>query len=131
MMPRDLISDFKGRSFPWNFWYFFIDLPKQIKWFFQRGWRGWADADIWSFDWYLSRVITSGLKHFKKNLHGHPPDITSEEWEKILQKIIDGFQAWIEVQEFDSLDTIKLDKLVRKASTGRKLFSKWFGNLWD
>jgi len=30
---------------------------KEIKWFWQRGKRGWADCDVWGFQDYLTDII--------------------------------------------------------------------------
>ena len=40
--------------------------------FWQRGIRGWADEDTWSFDHYLARVIAEGLRHLDQVKHGVP-----------------------------------------------------------
>ena len=41
----------------------FIDNPRDfknnIKWFIQRGKRGYSDRDLWSFDWYLAEIPDS------------------------------------------------------------------------
>lgn len=39
----------------------------EIKWFIQRGKRGWSDSDVWSFDDYLSRVICQGIRKLRKS----------------------------------------------------------------
>lgn len=46
----------------WDFrWY-----HQGIKAFWQRGRRGWADCDLWSFDHYLAELIGSGLSELAK-----------------------------------------------------------------
>lgn len=46
---------------------------RTIKWFIQRGRRGWSDRDVWSFDWYLARVIAEGIDHLIVTKHGYSP----------------------------------------------------------
>ena len=29
---------------------------------FQRGWRGYADHDVWGFDTYLAGVMAAGMR---------------------------------------------------------------------
>jgi hypothetical protein len=66
-------------EFKYNVWYptvrvfeYVWDTPKRVKWFFQRGWRGYADYDCWSFDNYLAKVIAGGLRDIAKHAHGYP-----------------------------------------------------------
>jgi len=137
---------------------FFKEIPyniKKIKWFWQRGRRGWADCDCWSVDDYLVSVIVPMLKHLKENTHGYPgygKASTSQKWEAVIQEMIEAFEAadrviadeyYIEVSG-DSIEAIsnapreevlkwgelsKADvKLFEKKS---KVFIKWFFHLWD
>lgn len=32
---------------------FLTNIPKQIKFFYQRGKRGYSDQDVWSMDWWF------------------------------------------------------------------------------
>lgn len=52
-----------AREIPWHI--------RRVKYFFVRGWKGWAPMDTWSFDSYLSRVISEGLKHMAENSNGY------------------------------------------------------------
>lgn len=45
---------------------------QELKWFKQRGERGWSDCDCWSIDSYISGVLLSMLKNYKNNLCGLP-----------------------------------------------------------
>ena len=46
--------------------------------FFQRGYRGWAPHDTWSFDKHLALVIAEGLEHMAKHAHGVPGFVFEE-----------------------------------------------------
>jgi hypothetical protein len=107
------------REFYLKFYRFFLhvkDFPtdayRETKWFIQRGKRGYADCDVWSFDHYLTDVFIGGIKQLKKNKHGypitvvdekylgedgHPTDegdrINAENWDNILQTIINTFET--------------------------------------
>jgi hypothetical protein len=58
------------------------DLRYQVRYrfvgFFQRGARGWAKHDTWSFDHYLSDVIAPALEYMAENVHGVPGFIFEE-----------------------------------------------------
>ena len=67
---------------------------REVKWFFQRGKRGWSNSDTWEFDTYLAKVISEGIKHLKEINHGLPTydEGKSEleainEWDCILNTI--------------------------------------------
>lgn len=42
-----------------------IDFPAEIKYFWQRGRRGYSDRDVWDFDNYLANVIAHILREIK------------------------------------------------------------------
>lgn len=72
-----------------------FDVPyhlKKIHWFFQRGARGWADCDTWSFDLYLSKVIPNALKFILKWKHGIGCNFLSDEESKNPEKITE--ESW-------------------------------------
>ena len=137
----------------------FIDNPqdfcREVKWFIQKGIRGWADKDTWDFDNYISTVIQNALLHFKKNKNGYPHNLTEEEWNEILNKIIYSFHTatlisngayfYLNTQENKLEDYIKakeqmkgLDYLVvmswddcKRYEEGLRLFTKHLHSLWD
>jgi len=43
-----------------------------VKYFIQRGKRGYADCDLWGFDTYLARIIVDGITEIKKSKYGIP-----------------------------------------------------------
>jgi hypothetical protein len=91
-------NKFGGECWWWirhGIWSWISDRPRIIKSFFQRGKRGWADSDTWSFDMYLARVIRDGLIYFKKDLTSLPHNLTKEQWDLILNDIVFTFDcAW-------------------------------------
>jgi len=109
---------------------FIKDIPwklRQIKFFYQRGKRGWADCDCWAIDSYLISIILPMLKELKKNHQGHPGDVTDEEWTNILSEMIAGFEAADRVLEDDYLDTIQpgwFEEMEKIPDLNNKLSSK-------
>jgi hypothetical protein len=45
---------------------------RQVRWFVQRGRRGWADRDMWSLDGYLCRVAGETVARLRDTGHGYP-----------------------------------------------------------
>lgn len=118
-----------------------IDIPYNIRMFYQRGRRGWSDSDAWNADYHLAEVISGICLELKRIAHGHPSDLTQESWNKILLEIADGFTA---IEEMDELDNPDWDNpvsrkawdeeiacLEAKQANGLKLFAKYFNNLLD
>jgi len=93
-----MVNDIKST---YNWWDKFIMLPKMnwlrwtiynlpdvprdtylnIKWFIQRGKRGYADCDVWNFDYYLSDVIVNALKELKND---EMPSVDSKHLDDII-----------------------------------------------
>lgn len=68
----------------------------KIKWFIQRGKRGYSDCDIFDVsDWFI-QVIVPMLKQLKETKHGYPWDMTEKEWDNQLDKMIKCFMEMSE-----------------------------------
>lgn len=115
------------------------DIFKEIKAFFQRGWRGYADSDLWSLDHYLIQVLAPGLREFARSPFGWPGEpMTYEGWKEILNEMADGFQAVADVEERFSDEDLDIKEFIKdekeawkKLDNSLKLLRKWFGHLWD
>jgi hypothetical protein len=101
----------------------FRDVKNEIKWAYQRVFRGWDDRVIWSIDWYLAEYLPVWLEELKNSKHGCPMimvpegddsteytdddwNIVKENWNKTIDIMIDGFRAAKEIMdgEFPSWD---------------------------
>lgn len=102
---------------------------RQPHWARQREERGFDDTELWALDSALSQMIVVRLKAFKDGHICHPPCITMEEWDGIIQKMIDGFE---EVLTRD-LTTEKRGREWdgEKVQEGLKLFAEYFCDLWS
>lgn len=130
-----------------------MNIYKSIKWFIQRGRRGYADCDVWSFDSYIAKMISSGIRTLKKSHHGCPRELWDEgavnqecwRWEEILEDIAQGFDASQKILDMDyffieenedgmyvhKIDKERMEQLTKKYKRGISLFSEYFMNLWD
>jgi hypothetical protein len=61
------------RWFRWSEWRWQY---RRFVGFFQRGWRGWADHDVWGLDHYISGVLMHSLRHLANTTHGMPIEFT-------------------------------------------------------
>lgn len=124
----------------------------------QRATRGFADADLWDFDSYITDIVIGAVPKLMKQ--GFPVNVASpEEWDHIANTIVEGFQAYRRLSEnkwpedfFTELETStglaadlgiqdrvydwKKIKAWERHETalfnkGFKLFHKHFRSLWD
>ena len=102
------------------------DIFLNIKWFIQRGKRGFADCDTWDFDIYLARIIKEGVSQLKEEKYGFPCDLEEDEWNKILDNIIYTF-----TEEENILDKNPYNNYDEQKENGWKLFKEYFHNLWS
>lgn len=134
--------------FSWSGWRYFV--VHRIGGYVQRGRRGWASHDTWSFDTYLSEVIAGGLRELAEYGHGYPCDFPGEfeGWQAWLREKADWFEWYAKDEDgtSDELGWIRKD-LTREERRARmdayqakmdKFFNevlpdfcKYFGNLWD
>ena len=63
-----------------------------IKYFIQRGKRGYSDFDLMDMDIYLLDLIPNMLKNFKNKKDGFPSDLDEESWNNILKEMIEHFE---------------------------------------
>ena len=133
---------------------FIRDWYYEVKYFIQRGQRGYSDRDTWDFDSYLCEIIPPAIRYLSKNKSGCPGDLWDKEaknnechkWFEILEEIAQGFEAadqikslsryckWLKTDKevYDhELEMEKDKQLAVKFERGMELFAKYFLNLWD
>ena len=104
----------------YRLWYKVTNTKDEVKWAWQRVFRGYDDTANWDLGFYIAKISTPVLRNMVKNGVGYPSRITSEEWNKILLQIAQGFE--------DFTLGKNTYKEQRKAC---ELFGKWLENLWD
>jgi hypothetical protein len=86
---------------------FIKEVCRNLKYAWQRIFRGWDDMESWNiYSYFLDRNIEM-LNVFSKNLISYPPDSSPEEWADTLLKITDGFEAG---KKLSDLDTVAWDE---------------------
>lgn len=104
----------------------------------ERYTQGFSTYDWWGFDSYLSFVIIGGLKKFIADGNGYPGTLESkDEWDAILETMIEGFEASETLKDLSILDygTEEYEHHQRQLGAvrdeGFALFTKWYSHLWD
>ena len=107
--------------------------------------------DTWSMDCTLAMIIHPMLVQLKATQHGHPSNLTEQEWDQILDEMIWAFEQkcrdhWEDdyygdydedqkngpmVGSFKWIDHEGMNTHQERMSNGFRLFGKYYENLWD
>ncbi len=124
--------------FGWNYAHLFTHPWKivgesyyRVKWFIQRGYRGYADCDVWSLDYYLSGWMPEALARLQANKIGHPIGMTQKGWDTRLEKMKQGFIEARKVSDMVYMTPQDCTRAQRRMEAGLKVFAKHFLSLWD
>ena len=120
-----------------------------LKWAWQRLFRGWDDRAVWSIDVHLANVIPQMVRQLKKVTHVVPSEMFEEgdwdekenyykdeamevataKWDAILDEIAEGFDEYyiLSVEGNCSQEAWESEKFKRAFD----LLRKYFPNLWD
>lgn len=118
------------------------ELPYNIKWAFQRLFRGYDDQATWDVKGFILNKAYRPLKIFIKNYEeggmSLPKDYATDPgaWTLILKKIEYSFDdMWNSEHDFNydkyKLSAEKLEEHYNKVQEGFELFGKYFRDLWD
>lgn len=100
-----------------------------------RARKGYDRNSIWNFQYWHSKKMVQMLTELRDNKHTHPCDMTPEEWDEILNEIIAGFQATIDMEELIYVDRTRHDAeyepLLAIFNHGMDLMKEHYFSLWD
>lgn len=112
----------------------------------------------WDFKTWHAEIVVPRLKYLRLGLMGHPCDITFEEWQSILDKMIwsfehlnddvpikysedydhryqvtyeNGYKTYTSLNKTGTIDTSERDAHYDKLQDGFNLFGKHYQSLWD
>lgn len=124
--------------FGWNYkhiithpWVVVEESYYRVKWFIQRGYRGWADCDVWSLDYYLSGWLPDALERLAISKKGCPIGMTPKGWQTRLKRMKRGFEEARKMDDMTYVTVADCKKAMRQIDKDLALFAKYFLNLWD
>lgn len=124
--------------FGWNYlhllshpWKIVEESYYHTKWFIQRGWRGYADCDVWSLDSYLSRWMPTALAQLQRNKLGHPVGMTRKGWDSRLERMKQGFLEARNIHDMNFKTAQESMMIQRKVKRGLNVFVEHYFSLWD
>lgn len=131
----------------------------KTKYFLQRLFRGYDDLDKWNVAWYIARKSIPVLKEMRNSFVGtsikwhredrfgnieeltkdeafaneEPEALSEDEWRAILDDIIFSFQFILDEDDYDGeiFNEEIYNKRHARYKRGLRLFSIYYGNLWD
>lgn len=104
------------RFFRYRIWDIPRDVKNEIKYFIQRGMRGWSDRDLWCLYGHLAKIIAEGTIELKLKGYSLPStinpvtkewDYDEKRWKEIQEKIIKGFAIALKVSVGEELEFLK------------------------
>lgn len=126
---------------------------RSVKFFWQRGRRGYSDCDVWNLGWYLNSWLPEAIREVVKDKPGTPisvacdlfgPDtdwsnLSEEQWDtahaewlKIAEAMAAGFEAARTMEEeLPMPDTERYKQLAETHQKGMALFAKYYQGLWN
>ena len=113
-----------------------------IKWFIQRGVRGYSDRDAWNLDLYIFKILSGGLIRLADTTHGYPcpyprdahppaestPCTCAYRWDSDLREYAALFHKLAE-DLFEGDDWIKEEEAAYQKSM--EWIKENFSSLWD
>lgn len=133
-------------EFPKFLWNRIDDGLREIKWAYQRVYRGWDDRAVWSVSGWLSQIMPDILKQLREDKYGIPHeffddpflDSSDEEWavarlkwDAELGKMIVGFLSSREILDWNWKDEGERESLERAFQEGMDSFVRYYFNLGD
>lgn len=95
--------------------------------------------ELYNLDHTIIEWLVPRLKAFKERTTGYPGDVTEEEWDNILDKIIAGLTAYKAERPWDEnlskQENLDQDKVFYKQQDSyfkeaMGLLTEYFGSLW-
>jgi hypothetical protein len=116
----------------WRIYYTIKDWMYEVKWAYQRVFRGYDDLATWNLESHIAELVNKVTLDMADNSVGYPNGLTEKKWKEILQQISFGFGSYIEMRSGFYLSTDpEYKRLKKEFHKGMVLFAKHFGSLWD
>ncbi len=131
------------RFFKWHKIFHPVQMYDEVRWFIQRGRRGWADCDTWSLDDYLDGWMPDALRYLKEHKHGVPMgmfeglptnehgyhdneyfNVAEERWNEVMDKMVAAFEANRRIGGGLYEKELGLEPMRRAAGVSRDTWSK-------
>lgn len=86
--------------------------------------NGFPDSDVWNLDHSIAKYTLPRLKRLKEIQLGRPGDLSMDEWNSIIDKMIASFSRIVDGYAYEYEDD-------KEVAEGLDLFRKYYFYLWD
>jgi len=113
----------------------FRKIKREISHIYHRVKTGVSYKDTWSLWWYIDSVIYEWLIKFKKVNNWHPCNISEQEWDNIIDEMIDWYRLLLEDKEMGKIikwyeNMYYTNEEQKKIKNVQKLYMKYKNHLW-
>ena len=103
---------------------------RNIKYFFQKVFRGWSDKETWNLDSGMIEYVYPRLKRLKEVTICYPPDLKDiDEWKKVIDKILHWMDFYRDKLNWDD-EFESIDEYNKFFDEGLALFNKYWTHFW-
>lgn len=126
-MEFQALKEFEQMQLPSNLTFKFRMLKRRLKHAWQRAVRGFDDSETWSLNTTFAQWFAPRLRRFKEVTIAYPAYCNDmEEWQEILQKMLDGFEMMADGDTYFTFDEQAHEKMQHSVD----LFYQHFHSLW-
>lgn len=86
---------FHWKYAPLRAWKWFIRIPRELKWLYQRMRYGYSDQDSWGANGHIARVVLGTVRNIIKHDTG-PNAVHDRDDIEDLHTIVRGFEAYLD-----------------------------------
>jgi len=77
------------------------EFPRRVRWFIQRGRRGWSTCDMWGTDSHIARVNAEMMAELRRVAHGHPVGLSIESSEPWINNADKRAEVMAQIEAID------------------------------
>lgn len=104
----------------------------EVKMRYQMLTRGYTDRNVWNMYHDVAKLNIKLLTELRNSHFGSPSNLTEAKWNKVLDKMILGFQSVIDIENLEVNYTSKeYKKLEKQRKEGMELYVEYYRDLWD
>lgn len=100
---------------------------RSVKWFIQRGRRGYSDCDLWNANDHIARTVLAFFDNVEKT--GIPMGVSEKQWEYYQTEI-----RWLmneHIHNDTHIAVIKTEAYKKRYAKAQWIFGTYWQALWD
>lgn len=109
-------------------------LYREVKYFIQRGRRGYSDRDLWNLDTHIALQVLAFLDSERSGLTFSPRDGKKRtfEQEKAIHQRNKAEIRWLMEQHLNDYDGFEAGpEYIKRIERANRLFAKYWAGMWD